>query len=513
MKNPTSVAFRLLGTLVLLTLLALPVAAGLRPAAGPRPDPNPVAADTCWTFRGDVLDYDCNPPTSCPLAGVQMQLIGTDNGYPIEQGTVLSSAPTFADGSYALTTCEEADGIYEYYQVKLIMPQGCTAMGNGTPPDTGGAAWTLTMIEYDQPLAGRDITHDRFWLSCESPTVTPTATATPQCWRLQGKVFDADYPGETGPLQGIGLRLEGCNNPYPASGTQLGTATTNTAGWYGLYACDGPVTYDWYRIHLQVPAGWEAVNATSVDGDVKTNKQVIEFVWPLSTKDLTGNKFWIRRLQGPTLTPTPTGQPTSTPTPTGQPTLTPTPTGQPSPTPTPTEGPVEPCENILPHGSFESGILPPWQNHGPAQVSSQYSHDGSKSVLLTDQSDTDGELVVEIALPPTAASLTLRYWWLAVSQDPDPHEDFLNVMIEWPGGGDHLGHHEHWENPGFWNLVEVDLLPHAGQHVILIFHGHNGPSFPSSWFVDHVEIEFCPGGEGEFRLFLPLVLKAAGVWG
>lgn len=473
MKNPISVTLRLLGTLVLLSLLALPVAAGLRPDARPRPDP--IADETCWTFIGEVHDDACYYPTICPLAGVELELIGTNTGWPNQRGTRLASATTLADGSYTLTTC---DNTWEYYQVQLTVPEGCTTAGNGTPP-TGGAAWTSTMIEYSRPLEGRNTTHDRFWLSCEEPTPTPTPTATPQCWRLQGKVFDADYPGETRPLPGIGLSLVVCNDPYPASGSVLMTTTTNISGWYGLDICDGPVTFDWYRIQLQVPAGWQAVNATSVDGDVKANKQVIEFTWPLSTQNLTGNKFWIRPLQGPT------------------------------PTPTPTVRPVEPCEHILPHGSFEGGILPPWYVIGVAQVSNQYGHDGSKSVLLTDVNNTFGELVAEIDLPPTAASLTLRYWWLAVSQDPDPNDDFMNVVIEWPGGIDHLGHHEHWENPGYWNLVEIDLLPHAGRHVFLTFHGHNGPSYPSSWFVDHVEIEFCPAGGGEIRLFLPLILKAA----
>ena len=86
-------------------------------------------------------------------------------------------------------------------------------------------------------------------------------------------------------------------------------------------------------------------------------------------------------------------------------------------------------------------------------------------------------------------------------------------MIEWPDGGDHLRHHEHWENPGNWNLVEINLLPYAGRNVTLVFHGHDGPSFPSSWFVDHVEIEFCPAGEGELKLFLPLILKLTEHWG
>ena len=60
--------------------------------------------------------------------------------------------------------------------------------------------------------------------------------------------------------------------------------------------------------------------------------------------------------------------------------------------------------------------------------------------------------------------------------------------------------------------MEIDLLPYVGQPVTLTFRGHNGQFYPTAWFVDHVEINFCPAVEREFRLFLPLSLKA-GEWG
>jgi len=131
-------------------------------------------------------------------------------------------------------------------------------------------------------------------------------TPTPRCWQLQGKVLDADYPGETQPLQEIGLKLVGSNSPYPASGTQLEIVTTNSDGWYGLSACDQPPTYNYYRIQLQVPAGWEAVDATTLDGSVKGDKKVIEFTSPLQGQTLAGNNFWIRQIPEPTPTPTAT---------------------------------------------------------------------------------------------------------------------------------------------------------------------------------------------------------------
>ena len=189
------------------------------------------------------------------------------------------------------------------------------------------------------------------------PTPTPTATRTPVCWRLQGKVFDADYPGDTQPLQGIDLKLVGSDTAFPASGTQLDLETSNSDGWYGLWACDRPSTYNYYRIQLQMPTGWEATNTTTMAGEVKGGKKVVQFAWPLQGQDLTGNKFWIRQIPGPT------------------------------PTPTVTPRPLENCENILPNGSFEAGILEPWWTTGAARVNSQYKHDGIKSVLLVEAND------------------------------------------------------------------------------------------------------------------------------
>lgn len=290
-------------------------------------------------------------------------------------------------------------------------------------------------------------------------------------------MFDAGYPGEAQPLQGIDLKLVGSNSPYPASGTQIDLETTNSGGWYGLSACDQPPTYNYVRIQLQVPAGWEAVNATTVAGDVKGGSKVIEFVWPLQGQDLTGNKFWVRQTTGPTRTPTTA--------------------------PPPPEG----CENILPNGSFESGIVSPWWTTGAAQVSSQYSHDGTRSVLLVEANDQNGELIGIVDLPENADSVTLRYWWRVETQDPEPHTDVMDLLVEPGEASYHVAHYSGDDDPGRWNLGEVDLSTYGGQHTLIVFQGHNGPTHPSKWFVDDVEIEVCGEGWGGFRLFAPLVMR------
>ena len=51
-------------------------------------------------------------------------------------------------------------------------------------------------------------------------------------------------------------------------------------------------------------------------------------------------------------------------------------------------------------------------------MSSQYAHDGTKSVLLVEANDQDGELIGRVDLPENADSITLRYWWRVETQDP-----------------------------------------------------------------------------------------------
>jgi len=185
------------------------------------------------------------------------------------------------------------------------------------------------------------------------------------------------------------------------------------------------------------------------------------------------------------------------------------PAGTPTPTPTPTATPrpFEGCENILPNGGFESGILAPWWTTGAARVNSQYKHDGTKSVLLVEANDQDGELIASLRLPENVDSITLRYWWRVQTQDPEPHTDSLNVLVE-PGTASHqVAYHAADDSPGRWNLGEIDLTAYAGEETIILFQGHNGPTYPSKWYVDQVEVEVCGPGWGGYRLFVPLVLR------
>jgi len=110
-----------------------------------------------------------------------------------------------------------------------------------------------------------------------------------------------------------------------------------------------------------------------------------------------------------------------------------------------------------------------------------------------------------VKLPEAVDSITLRYWWRVQTQDPEPHTDFLNVMVE-PGAANHqVAYHTADDSPGRWNLEEIDLSPYAGEDTIILFLGRNGPTYPSKWYLDEVEV--CGPGWGGPKLFVPLVLK------
>jgi hypothetical protein len=117
-------------------------------------------------------------------------------------------------------------------------------------------------------------------------------------------------------------------------------------------------------------------------------------------------------------------------------------------------------------------------------------------------------MVGEFHLPEQASSITLTYWWLVESDDPEPHTDVFDILVEYPGGMLDGAHHTAGDTIGVWIRDQIDLTAHAGQSIFVLWQARNGPSHPSNWFVDDVRIEVCPGQvPGWGLLFLPLVVR------
>ena len=179
-----------------------------------------------------------------------------------------------------------------------------------------------------------------------------------------------------------------------------------------------------------------------------------------------------------------------------------------TPTPTATPHSTANCENILPNGDFEAGVEEPWRTTGTAQASAQRAHTGTQSMLLIEDNDGFGEAIAGLVLTKGADSITLHYWWKAVdSEDPEPLSDWLDVFVESNGGFHHWAHHTAADDPRRWNRGQIDLTDFGGQDTIIIFQARNGPSHPTHWYLDDVQIEVCGEGYGSRRLFLPLLTR------
>ena len=179
-----------------------------------------------------------------------------------------------------------------------------------------------------------------------------------------------------------------------------------------------------------------------------------------------------------------------------------TPTRTPAATVTPTS---RPCENILPHGDFEAGFLPPWDASGGTQVTSARAHGGERSALAGGANNAVDELVVGSGLPAEAASITLSYWWYVESSDPGPNADRLIIVIQTGEGAVQVETLTNGSPRDAWHLTSFDLSSYAGQSIGLAFHAETNEANPTSFYVDDVEIQVCGAGPGDQRIYVPLV--------
>ena len=110
---------------------------------------------------------------------------------------------------------------------------------------------------------------------------------------LSGRVYKGDQgtePPASTALSGVTVKLYGSYN-LGDLGTQIGSTTTDSQGWYGLTATTG---YEYYTIEETDPSGYHSVGATSVGGTVLNDNQIHYSTAsaPLAAQTLTGNKFW-----------------------------------------------------------------------------------------------------------------------------------------------------------------------------------------------------------------------------
>ena len=190
--------------------------------------------------------------------------------------------------------------------------------------------------------------------------------------------------------------------------------------------------------------------------------------------------------------PTPTSTTTSSP-------GTVTPTATPTATPTPT------CENTLPHGDFEAGILPPWGSVGETQVTTARAHGGIRSVRLGGANHAGAEVFAGVELPPAATSMTLSYWWYVESSDPDLDADIMVVVVGDEGDEMAIEFLTNGSPRNAWHQSIFDMGSYAGRFAGVTFHVETNEASPTSFYVDDVQVQVCGARQ---RVYLPLVLKS-----
>ena len=191
-----------------------------------------------------------------------------------------------------------------------------------------------------------------------------------------------------------------------------------------------------------------------------------------------------------------------------------TPTGGPSATSTATPSATPtgvPCENILPHGDFEAGLLPPWGAAGGTQVTTARAHGGARSARLGGINNAVDELFTAAELPPDATSITLSYWWYIESTDSDPGADVLLVVLGGAGGEVVIETFTNSSPRGAWHRATFDLSGYAGQPIGVTFHAETNGANPSSFYLDDVQIQVCGVPMPSQRVHLPIILRAARV--
>jgi hypothetical protein len=210
----------------------------------------------------------------------------------------------------------------------------------------------------------------------------------------------------------------------------------------------------------------------------------------------------------PTATNTPVAQPTNTPTrtatpvgATSTPTRTPTRTATPPPgatnTPTRTATPVSGgCSEKLTNGGFESGTSP-WvqtSSGGYQLIDTTRPHTGAYSSYLGGYDYASDTIYQQVAVPSTATSATLTYWWYMGTQETGSTAyDYLYTRVLNSSGSTlaTLKTISNASTKNTWVKETFDLTAYKGQTIRVYFKDTTDASLSTSFFVDDVSLNVC----------------------
>ncbi|HDN80342.1 MAG TPA: hypothetical protein ENG33_07765, partial [Chloroflexi bacterium] len=161
------------------------------------------------------------------------------------------------------------------------------------------------------------------------------------------------------------------------------------------------------------------------------------------------------------------------------------------------EGP--PCINLIANGNFEEdGGWEMGKTPKMARYSTDKSHEGSRSMLLGNLNPQEdvfsfSSIWQDITIPPEAYEVTLNFWYLAISQDPEGLDEQKVVLIN-PDDNSILG--VPWKrrgSTGEWRSESLPLPNVPKGKKIRIYFGvfNDGDGKPSAMYLDEVSVMAC----------------------
>jgi hypothetical protein len=163
---------------------------------------------------------------------------------------------------------------------------------------------------------------------------------------------------------------------------------------------------------------------------------------------------------------------------------------------------------LIQNGGFESGTAN-WTLGGGAIVDSTagYARSGSSYLFMGGLENEVDFCYQQITIPANATSATLSFYYNILTQDdPSAPYDTFSATIR-DTGNNVLAtvlnrSNQNYDNaigPSHYHQQTFDLVPYAGQTILVYFASANDFSLPTSFNIDDVSVQVTTGGGGNQR--------------
>ena len=165
------------------------------------------------------------------------------------------------------------------------------------------------------------------------------------------------------------------------------------------------------------------------------------------------------------------------------------------------------CSELVVNGGFETGSQGWTQmSAGGYDLISDFNpFTGVWGAYLGGIDDAEDRLSQTVNLPAGTTSITLHAWWSIATTETGGAFDWMTLSLLRPDGTllSELLRVNDSAEPNVWDEVSVDLVPFAGQQVILQGQARTDGSNPTDFYLDDVSITACTSAR---RGYLPLVV-------